>query len=122
MVVVEHIHQAFKVRVPDFGGAAVAQVCEDSADVSAPAQFGAAESAYEGMLAKGDELHGEGFVACAHVECMKGGVGQSRNSKCELEKGLEAVEEKASVRSSEIECSNLSEKGARGVVIIGHQF
>jgi hypothetical protein len=76
VVVIKHVHEAIEVGVTDSGGAEVAQVREDFANVSAPAQFGAAVSADEGVLAKGDELHGEGFVTCAHVEGMQGGVGE----------------------------------------------
>jgi hypothetical protein len=122
MVVVQRVHQAFKVLVPDHVGAVVTQVSEDFANVIAPAQFGSAESAYERVLAEGDELHGEGFVTCAHVESLKGGVGESRDFNSELEEGLETVEQKASRCGSEVEGSNLSEKRARGIVIIGYQF
>lgn len=122
MVVIQHVHQALKIRVPDLGGAVVTEVRKDFPDVSAPAQFGAAKSAYEGVLAKCDELHGEGFVTRAHVEGVKGGVRQARYVNSEFEKELETVKVKSRGCSCEVEGSNLSEKRARGVVIVGYQF
>jgi hypothetical protein len=70
VVVIKHVHEAAEVGVTDSVGAEVTEVREDFADVSAPTEFGTAVSADEGVLAKGDEFHGERFVTCAHIEGM----------------------------------------------------
>ena len=73
-------------------------------------------------MAESDELHGEGFVTWAHVESLKGGVGEPRDFNSELEEGLDTVEDEASWCGGEVEGGNSSEKRAREVVIIGDQF
>jgi hypothetical protein len=74
-----------KVQEGDLLRSAVAEVCQDLADISAPVEGGAAVTTFEVVLAKADEFQGEGFVTGAHVKGLYDRVGKLRNVVSERE-------------------------------------